>query len=38
MSDERPGDSVFTTVAFRNTTVLARSAHEERLIRFAEAA
>ncbi|RCH72776.1 MAG: hypothetical protein DBX05_06590 [Candidatus Poseidoniales archaeon] len=38
MSDERPGSSVFTTVAFRNSTVLARSAHEERLIRFAEAA
>ncbi len=38
MSDERPGASVFTTAAFRNTTVLARSAHEERLIRFAEAA
>ncbi|MEC8978594.1 MAG: aminotransferase class IV [Candidatus Thermoplasmatota archaeon] len=38
MSDERPGDSVFTTVAFRNSTVLAFSAHEKRLIQFAETA
>ena len=38
MSDERPGDSVFTTVAFRNSTVLALSAHEKRLIQFAEIA
>ena len=38
MGDERPGDSVFTTVAFRNSTLLALSAHEKRLMHFAEIA
>ena len=38
MGDERPGDSVFTTVAFRNTTLLAFSEHEKRLIQFAQTA
>lgn len=38
MGDERPGDSVFTTVAFRNSTLLALSAHEKRLMQFAEIA